>query len=113
MIILLDTHAAVGDLADEIAKLERLLADLRRIAVGDMPTDQELAAAPLIDQWVGSVRSEPCLVGHITGHPRLPGSISTTSGIWVMAPELGWARTHNRFYRLGRHILGKASNWRH
>jgi hypothetical protein len=41
-------------------------------------------------------------VGRMTGHPTCVGSLSITSGLWVLAPEFGWARTLSRFYRLGR-----------
>ena len=46
--------------------------------------------------------SRPCLLGDIQGHPLLRGPRIETSELWAFAPELGWARTMSRFYRLGR-----------
>jgi hypothetical protein len=33
-------------------------------------------------------------------HPKLDNTFITTSELWAMSPEQGWARTHSRFYRL-------------
>jgi hypothetical protein len=55
----------LGDVHADIAKLEKLAADLRHIARGDMPSDQSIAAAPFINEWSMSVRSSHCLVGRM------------------------------------------------
>lgn len=86
----------------EIARLESLCADLRRIADGLGPTAADLASAPWLDEYVQVVRGVPCLVGKQTGHPICKGEHIVTSEVWAIAPALGWARTLSRFYRLGR-----------
>lgn len=102
MTIIVDRTGASEFIADEIERLERLLADLKRIQHLEFPTANELDAAPIIDYWAQATRAEPCLVGYVHGHPRLDSRLAMTSGLWVMAKELGWARTLSRFYRLGR-----------
>ena len=95
-----------GHLAEEIARLESLTADLEQLALGRLPSPEAVAAAPLIDCWAQGLRSEPCLIGQMQGHPLCRGPVSVTSGLWVWAPELGWARTLSRFSRLGRPLEG-------
>ena len=73
-----------------------------------MPGVQELEAAPLLDPFAISTRSLPCLprnathcrVGGNGGHPILKGPTVTTSEVWAIAPELGWARIYSRLYPL-------------
>ena len=90
--------------ADDTARRAKSLADdLRRIAAGDLPTAADLDGVPVIDRWTVSVRAESCLVGVVSGHPSVgqmrPGA---TTSLFAFAPDLGWARTWNRYYRLGR-----------
>lgn len=91
----------LGDIAYEIARLEKLVADLKCFAAGELPTAETLADAPLLDSYVKSERPMLCLVGICTDHPRLQGPVVATTDLWVMAPEEGWCRTLGRFYRLG------------
>lgn len=86
----------------EVAALERLAVDLRRIASGARPNDQELSTAPLIDGWQLAGMVSPCLTGKILGRPLLCGPSIETSQVWALAPKLRWARTMSRWYRLGR-----------
>ena len=100
-------HGIRGDLAGDIALLENLLADFRRVEDNDLPTREEIAGAPFLDDYVIDTREMPCLLGLVTGHPRIgPGPV-TTSQIWMFAGELGWARTLSRLYRLGRPYDGR------
>lgn len=85
-----------------IDRCERLLADLKAIQAGDGPTEAELAAAPLIDQYSKVYVPVPCLVGLIHGHPGMDNGPGRTSDLWVVAPDQGWVRTMSRYYRLGR-----------
>jgi hypothetical protein len=101
-VIIVGHHGIVGDLQGEIARLDNLLADLRHLAKGHMPTERNIGAAPVIEHWAEATRPEPCLVGRMVGHPDCVGPLSVTSGVWVYAPDFGWARTLSRFYRLGR-----------
>ena len=100
----------LGDICREIARYEALLADLRNIAAGRLPTNPELETAPLLDFWEMDTAPVPILVGVVQGHPLLQGPVIRTTDIQVLAPELGWARTLSRFYRLGRLVgAGDAS----
>lgn len=86
---------------DTFRRTQSLADDLRRIAAGELPTEAELRAAPIIDHWSLAVRPESCVVGVISGHPSIgemrPGR---TSSIFVYAPNR-WVRTWSRLYRLG------------
>jgi len=91
------------DADDTFRRAQKLADDLRRIAAGDLPNPADLADAPVISDWVMSVRPESCLVGAISGHPSIghmrPGR---TTSIFAFAPDAGFVRTFNRYYRLGR-----------
>ncbi len=75
-----------------IARLESLLADLERFGSGHFPDDAELEKAPKLDPFTLGERTARCLVGGNVGHPILKGQFISTSKLWVLAPELGWAR---------------------
>src|SRR5579883_1046934 len=100
-------HGIRGDLVGDVALLENLLADFRRVEDNDLPTREEIERAPFIDEYRVVPRPMPCMVGLVTGHPRVgPGPI-VTSDLWMWAEELGWARTLSRFYQLGRPRHGR------
>ena len=84
----------------EIARLRALADDLERIAAGDLPTQDTLAGAPVIENYRRGIREVPVLVGDVEGHPRLGTTLTTTTTLWAFAPTHGWARTQSRFYRL-------------
>ena len=102
MPIIVGRQRIVGDVAGEIARLESLVSDLDHLGSGGMPTAEVLEAAPLLDPWCLGTCMLPCLVGGNTGHPTLRRRFVQTTEIWALAPELGWARTLSRYYRLGR-----------
>ena len=93
----------------EIARLESLLADLRRIANGRVPFRGDIPDAPLIDGWSFDLIQHLCLRGVVSGHPDprvgKPGWITATSDLWVLDRVRGVARTMNRWYRLGTEAL--------
>lgn len=101
MPIIIGHRGTLGDIAGTLARLEALASDIERFGSGEMPSVQELEAAPLLNPYAISTRSLPCLVGGNGGHPILKGPTVTTSEVWAIAPELGWARTYSRLYRLG------------
>ena len=105
MPIIVGHRQIVGDVAGAIARLESLAVALDRLGNGEMPTTQELDAAPLLDPYTFGTLTLPCLIGGNVGHPVLTGPIIRTTEIWAMAPELGWARTLNRLYRLGEPLF--------
>lgn len=83
--------------------ITRLAHDLELIRLELGPTAQDLENAPIIDNWYVGARMEPALVGDIADHPLVDGS-GITSGLYVLDPERGYARTLSRFYKLGREI---------
>lgn len=85
----------------EIARLERLIADLRRLADGSGPTENDLANAPLLLNYAVTYRPAPCLRGDVVAHPRLGNRDIFTTQLWAYQPQHRWARTFSRFYRLG------------
>jgi hypothetical protein len=87
---------------NQIARLRRLADDLERIAAHQAPTSAELKHAPLLVDWrLILTHSGLSLVGFVAGHPLLGTKNIATSPLWVLDPELKWARTLSRFYQLG------------
>jgi hypothetical protein len=86
---------------------DALLRDIKSLQLSKgQPEASILKNAPLIENWFVDRRSDGpsllCLVGNVTGHPRLPDGITTTSPLVVVDPALKWARTVGRYYKLGR-----------
>ncbi len=94
------------DTSRSLPSLRRLFADLEAIAETGTPSRADLANAPLLDRWTLAhiPARELCLQGASYGHPLLDGVARpvVTSRIVAMAPDMTWARTWSRFYRLGR-----------
>ena len=92
-----------SDIEPDLERLRSLIRDLERIHRGKHPDLERLAEAPTLHGWGVGRRAEACLVGTMIGHPKIAdGSIGATSGLWLVAPGLGYARSLNRFYRLGQ-----------
>jgi hypothetical protein len=87
-----------------LRSLQALCIDLKKITDGHRP-EAELADAPFLDNYGLTFRMAPCLTGMVQGHPSIDRPAVLTSGLWAYAPELGWARTLNRYYRLGRPLV--------
>jgi len=98
------------------------LNEARKLRDGHLPTEDDLAGAPVLDDWsVSRLLPESdddddhyylCLVGVVSGHPRLPDGPVRTSCLLVMDPANQWARTIGRYYRLGRKGEGPAAGRR-
>lgn len=82
--------------------LRSLAEDLQRVEQGFRPDLTDLEDAPFLDEYVVTTRVMPVLAGNVRGHPLLGDTFVNTSGLWMLSPTLGWARTLSRFYRLGR-----------
>ena len=98
--------------AFEMERVKSLATDMERIHRGVAPEKVTDGEAPLLDRWVLGRRTVPCLMGLSTGHPELPGQgrVITTSDLWLLSRDMGWARTLSRWYRLGR--PGELPNFR-
>jgi hypothetical protein len=66
-------------------------------------SQEALAGQPLLERWaVDRSLGRACLVGYVTLHPLIEdGRFMRASLLRRFAPEVGWALTLNRFYRLG------------
>jgi hypothetical protein len=92
----------VPELGPTVDKLRRLVRDVEKIQAGKHPGELELSDAPTLDDWSPAERRELALVGTVHGHPTIEdGRQAATSLVLFVAPELDYARTINRFYRLG------------
>lgn len=83
-----------------VANIERLARDLRRYQDGDVPTEQDLAEAPVLYQGRPGAALQPDIVGRVFGHPTIEDGPITTSPLFAVAPDYSWARTLSRLYRL-------------
>ena len=82
--------------------LARLARDIEDYQEGLQPDAEELAAAPLLDDWRLGKRIAIALHGTTYDHPVLAGLRNVaTSELYFLDAEGRWARTFNRLYRLG------------
>lgn len=88
-------------LNEKLGKLTGLCLDLERIRAGVLPVPEQLDDAPLLDNYEFVQRGTLALQGFVTGHPLVGTASVMTSDLHLFAPDLGWARTLSRFYRLG------------
>ncbi len=95
---------SAGHTPDELAAAARRLADdLAFLAAGAEPDPAALADAPVLDRWSPGIRRAGCLVGLVSGHPRLrDGHLTATTDLFAINSDGMWARTWSRYYRLGR-----------
>jgi hypothetical protein len=72
------------------------------------PTLAELERAPLISGWIMSIHPDdapPSLFGIVVNHPLIADvKTAVTSELVAMSRVGAWARTHSRYYRLGRAV---------
>lgn len=83
-------------------RVHDLSDDLRLIASFKAPGIRDIAMAPVLDDWFVGHRMEMALVGKVSCHPNLADGPVTTSGLHYLDPLAGYARSFNRWYRLGR-----------
>jgi hypothetical protein len=83
-------------------RLTKLLRDIRNLRAGELPSSEDLRAAPLIDKWSYGLIPARCIAGSVRGDPILGNRARVhTSELVLIDPEHGWARTWSRYYRLG------------
>ncbi|MBX3488683.1 DUF6634 family protein [Parvibaculum sp.] len=89
-------------LSEQLESMKSLCADLEWLRAGVVrPSLEELESAPLIDDYAFVQRGVTALQGKVTNHPLIGTTTAITSDLYVFAPDLGWARTFSRYYRLG------------
>lgn len=85
----------------------RLADDLERYAAlgpGSVQSSTSISA------WVLAKRTVPVLMGTMAGHPTIKtGNIGFTTEVVYVDENLHLARTVNRWYRLGRPLVGGPS----
>lgn len=90
-------------LAETISALDKLVNDLKVLRDGKQPDLNLLDNSPLLNEWVRTTRALPCLEGMVLEHPKLGSRrLITTSELFYVDPQLHFARTYSRFYRLGK-----------
>lgn len=89
-----------ADALEKIRLLQHLTDDLTDIIAGTRPTAEDLKEAVVMRNFMIGQHQVPCLVGLAEGHPRLGTKLVTTSQLFCVDPNGGWARTFSRFYRL-------------
>ena len=92
-----------------VAKLRALADDIERMTMF-VPGDAELDDAPLLKDWDFAMCAAPALDGIVVGHPILGDSEVITSEVFAVDADFRWARTFNRFYRLGATAGQQESN---
>lgn len=101
-----DPAHTAATLEFHIEKFGRLVSDLEQLQKNNFLPAFDLDRVPVLDHWLLSQRSVPCLVGLSTGHPELTGMnrFVRTSDLWLVSEDMTWARTLSRWYRLGRPV---------
>lgn len=86
----------------EREKIALFLDHIEALSSG-APTTDELEKAPVLNQWCAIHDSDTViLIGYVAGHPHIRDQgRARTSLVLQVHPDKGWARTWNRFYRLG------------
>lgn len=106
MTILVTPDGALLQIDEHIDILRRLIGDLEELRRRGVPARGSLEEATFLDEWSFAQRLVPCLKGYPEGHPTCrSGRMASTSDLWVIAPEQGYARTLSRYYRLGKTLV--------
>lgn len=91
-------------------ELGKILAAIAAAETG--PTEAELVAAPILDEWQPLFRKKVViLTGVVTGHPLLGNDGITTSPLIRINIVEKWARTESRWYRLGTSLAEHAAEF--
>lgn len=91
----------------DIARLECLLEDLRRLREDKFESIELGPGLPLLIDFKVTTRSEPCLEGTVFGHPKLcDGKTIITSGVHAYLEFKGqfYVRTLSRWYCVDRSL---------
>ncbi|KAA2235874.1 DUF6634 family protein [Salinarimonas soli] len=90
-------------------RLYDLADDLVGIAADSRPTPDDLAAAPILENWSPALRAVRSISGEVHGHPSYrPGAVINSSEVYA-SDGATWVRTYSRWYRLGRPAAASVS----
>ncbi len=83
-------------------RLIELADELQAIKDGTRPTADDLAGAPLLENWWPDTKPLRIVKGEVHGHPNFPaGRLISTSDLYA-TDGTTFLRTLSRWYRLGR-----------
>lgn len=92
---------ALGDDRSEADRLRDLAEDMQSYEDGLDPAPDDLAKAPVLQNWAFSARRVRAIKGDVYGHPTISdGRLSMTSEVFYTDGR-SFARTFSRLYRLG------------
>ena len=109
IVIRKDWPLDIAKLVEDVHGIDQLSIDLMMVAEGHFNVPED---APILDQWNYAKAPAMCLTGRVSGHPKLPGTSRPifTSDLFLIAEDMGLARTMSRWYRLGRPAGSKQSS---
>jgi hypothetical protein len=68
------------------------------------PTEDEIAQAPILENWFLARAMGTTIVSGETDHPELGAGRIMTSLVIAMNVDAGWMRSNSRVYRLGHQL---------
>jgi hypothetical protein len=83
-------------------RLERLATNLRAIHAGAGPTEDDLASAPVIENWATGFVPAKALFGRVASNLPEKHLGFCSTDLWVLAEPRSWVLTLERWYRLGQ-----------
>jgi hypothetical protein len=95
-----------NDVVGTVARLRSLADDLERMTI--FAPREELADAPVLENWRSCFRPSIAFVGERTGYTGTRTVL--TSEIFASDTGAGWVRTFNRFYKLGRPAIQETAS---
>lgn len=87
--------------SDLASTLHALAHDVAAFGEGRFPSEEELARAPILENWAHTGRIVRALVGNISGHPNVRADRRSRTSELFFTDGRSFARTHSRLYRLG------------
>jgi len=78
-----------------------LALDVVKLMADGAPQPEELAGAPLLENWSFDPPIASGMAGYVWGHPTLGDGHVRTTPVVILDSGQTWARTISRFYRLG------------
>ncbi|MER2266205.1 DUF6634 family protein [Methylobacterium oxalidis] len=96
--------AGGADHRDTGERLRDLAEALEAIEEGAGPSPQDLADAPLLEDWDVGLRAVRALTGVVSGHPDFPRPCRIRTSEVYASDGRTWVRTYSRWYRLGRAV---------
>lgn len=111
------SHFCLLKLTRDTPEKDRIAAFLDHLEAlsNGTPASGELERAPELNDWCAIRDCDTIImIGIVTGHPHIRDQgRARTSLLLQIQPKLGWARTWNRYYRLGAHSRMTFFEWQY